>query len=162
MESKSRLKPIKEFRYYKRNLPHYDDPGNIYFVTFSTAAGCELTDSVKDAVFSSIKYHSGKKYTLYACIIMKTHVHIIIKPKEFSNGSLYSLAQIMHSIKSYSGNKVNKILSRKGSVWLKESYDRIIRDDDDYIEKMNYIIYNPVKAGLVSQPENYKWLFYLG
>jgi len=27
---------------------------------------------------------------------------------------------------------------------------------------MNYILYNPVKAGLVEKPEDYKWLFFGG
>jgi putative transposase len=90
---------------------------------------------------------------------MKTHVHLILVPKPDSNGELNSLSQIMHSIKSYSAKKINQVTQHKGRVWLEESYDRIIRDDDEYNEKMNYIIYNPVKADLVKSPLEYKWLF---
>ncbi|MBI2850011.1 MAG: hypothetical protein HYX80_03095 [Chloroflexi bacterium] len=50
----------------------------------------------------------------------------------------------MHSIKSYSANRIQKVLHHKeGSVWLDESYDRVVRDDKEYVEKMNYIINNP-------------------
>ena len=34
-------------------------------------------------------------------------------------------------------------------VWLDENYDRIIRDNNEFQEKMNYIINNPAKTNLV-------------
>ena len=162
MEPGSKLKPTKEFRVYRRNLPHWEHPGNAYFITFRTAAGYDLTQAAKDITLAAIKFHADKKYKLYACVVMKTHVHIILLPLEESKDSYFSLAQIMHSIKSYSANKIQKTLNKKGSVWLNENYDRIVRDEDDYLEKMNYVIYNPVKAGLVEEPKDYKWLFYEG
>jgi REP element-mobilizing transposase RayT len=91
--------------------------------------------------------------------VMSTHVHLIIHPVEQAKGSFYSLAQIMHSIKSYSAHKINDTMHKMGNVWLDENYDRIIRDNEDYIEKMNYTIYNPVRAGLVAEPKEYKWLY---
>jgi REP element-mobilizing transposase RayT len=162
LEPGSELKSVKEFRIYKRNLPHWEHPGSVYFITFKTAVGYNLTDAAKDITFAAIKFHTDKKYRLHACVVMKTHVHIIIYPLEESKDSFFSLAQIMHSIKSYSANKIQRALNKKGSVWLDESYDRIIRDDYDYLEKMNYVLYNPVKAGLVDEPEEYRWLFYEG
>lgn len=162
MKSNSRLKPLEEFRFYKRRLPHYEDPESVYFVTFNTVPNFELKDNIKYIVFDAIRYHADKKYQLHACVIMKSHVHIIICPLKKSKGTSFSLAQIMHSIKSYSAHKINKALDRNDSVWLDENYDRIVRDDDDYVEKMNYVIYNPVKAGLVEKPEDYKWLYYRG
>jgi hypothetical protein len=44
-------------------------------------------------------------------------------------------------------------------VWLDENYDRIIRDNNEFQEKMNYIINNPVKANLVETANDYKWLY---
>lgn len=74
----------------------------------------------------------------------------------------YSLAQIAHSIKSYSAHTIQKVLNSTGNIWQDENYDRVIRDEEEYLEKMNYIINNPLKAGLVEKPEDYKWLFYEG
>ena len=156
------LTPVKDFRVYRRNLPHWEDPGSVYFITFRTASEFTLSDAAKDITLSSIKFHADKKYKLHSCVVMETHVHSILQPLEESEGAFYSIAQIMHSIKSYSANRIQRMLNKKGSVWLDENYDRIVRDDDDYIEKMNYIIYNPVKAGLAEKPEDYKWLFFEG
>ena len=46
-------------------------------------------------------------------------------------------------------------------VWLDENYDRIIRDNKEFQEKMNYIINNPVKTNLVEAAKDYKWLYIL-
>lgn len=159
MELDTKLKPVKEFRVYKRNLPHWELPGSVYFITFNTAKEFTLSDTAKDITLDSIKFHSDKKYKLHGCVVMQTHVHLILQPLEATPGTFYSLAQIMHSIKSYSANSIQRLLNRKGNVWLDENYDRILRDDEEYLEKMDYIVNNPLKAGLVEKPEDYKWLF---
>jgi hypothetical protein len=46
--------------------------------------------------------------------------------------------------------KSNKVLNRKGKFWQPESYDRVIRDDRQLENKLRYTLYNPVKAGLIS------------
>jgi len=183
MEQETRLKPVREFRAYRRNLPHIELASSVYFITFRTTEGFTLSEEAKDITFESIKFHSGKKYELYACVVMETHVHIILRPLSAqarrpvpplgrpvppankansklvgADSAFYSLAQITHSIKSYSANRIQKLLHRNGSAWLDESYDRIVRDDEEYLEKMNYVINNPVKADLVEKPEDYKWL----
>jgi hypothetical protein len=42
-------------------------------------------------------------------------------------------------------------------VWQDESYDRIIRDDQELEEKLLYMYNNPVKAGLVADPADYEF-----
>jgi putative transposase len=158
----SYLKPNSDFRVYKGNLPHWELPGSAYFITITTLPDYTLTDSAKDIVFTAIKFHDEKKYMLYACVVMPTHVHVILLPLEESKGNYYSLAQIMHSIKSFTTNKVQKETPKKSKIWLDEGYDRIIRDDNDFFTKMNYIINNPQQAGLIEPTGNYKWLYYRG
>lgn len=162
MQPRFPLKPVTEFRTYKRNLPHWEDPGSIYFVTFNAIEKSVLSDAAKDIVFASLKFHADKKYKLHSCIVMETHVHSILQPLNESDGTFVSLASIAHSIKSYSANRIQRLLNLKGKVWQDENYDRIIRDEKDYLIKMEYIINNPVKAGLVGNPEDYKWLYYEG
>lgn len=183
MAASDRLKPTLNFKSYKRNLPHYEQPGSIYFITFKTMAGIILTDTAKDLILSAILYHDNKKYILEACVVMKTHVHCIIKPLTINNvtpvpisnvaqasspvsggistpaKSYYSIAQITHSIKSYSAKKILKLFNRKGNIWQDEHYDRTIRAYEEFEEKLYYIINNPVKAGIVRDPDDYPWLF---
>ncbi len=175
MESKDRLKPATGFRVSKRILPHFELPGSIYFITFSIVDRFNLSDSAKDIVLSSVRFHDVKKYILHTCVIMDDHVHCILQPVKIIKNvqaqrpvqpktvrqpvEYYSLAQITHSIKSYSANCLQKLLNQKCNIWQDENYDRIIRNNKEYTQKMNYIVYNPVKAGFVEKPEDYRWLF---
>ncbi len=54
------------------------------------------------------------------------------------------------------------MLNRKGKVWQNESYDRVIRDEDEFLEKLNYIANNPIKENLARQYKDYKWLYIKG
>ena len=42
--------------------------------------------------------------------------------------------------------------------WQKESYDHWVRDSAELERIRHYIEQNPVKAGLVSRPQDYPWL----
>ncbi|MBZ0203591.1 MAG: hypothetical protein K8I03_11305 [Ignavibacteria bacterium] len=45
-------------------------------------------------------------------------------------------------------------------MWQDESFDRIIRDDKELNEKLNYMFNNPVKAGITENPWDYVgWYF---
>ncbi|MBI4331174.1 MAG: transposase [Chloroflexi bacterium] len=155
------FQPAKEFRIYRRNLPHWEQPGSSYLITFRTAKEFTLSDEARTLALNSVMFHADKKYHLDACVVMEDHVHLILRPLEESPGSFYSLAEIMHSIKSYSANRIQRVTGWMGAVWLDENLDRIIRSDNDWMEKLNYVVSNPVKAGLVERPEDYKWLYFV-
>jgi putative transposase len=66
----------------------------------------------------------------------------------------------MKGIKSVSARKVNQLRETSGTIWQDESWDRIMRSEDDFVEKLQYMADNPVKAGLVATIEDYDaWYF---
>lgn len=75
--------------------------------------------------------------------VMPNHVHVLVKP--FSK---ISLPDIVHSWKSYTANKANKFLERSGKFWMRDYYDRFIRNDNHFEATINYIRNNPKKIGL--------------
>jgi putative transposase len=97
-----------------------------------------------------IKDGNKKFYTLHAVIVMPDHVHMILEPLPG-----YSLSRIMKGIKGASARKINKARNSYGSIWQDESFDRIIRDEKEYNEKMIYMFENPLRAGLTEKPEDY-------
>lgn len=159
MESNNRLKAINEFRMNRRNLPHFEEPGSVYFLTFHTIEGLILPNAAKDIVLDALKYHSEIKYKMLACVVMDTHVHSILQPLEISTGTYFSLSQITHSLKSYTANRIQRQLKIDGRIWQDETYDRVVRDENEYLEKAQYIIDNPLKAGLSTELDIYKWLY---
>ncbi len=55
--------------------------------------------------------------------------------------------------------KANKILNRKGAFWQHESYDHVVRDGNELERIINYVLHNPVRAGLVSSRDQWKWSY---
>lgn len=90
-------------------------------------------------------------YTLHAWVIMSNHVHILIDPRA-------PMARITRAIKTYSAREANVILDRTGQpFWHIESYDRWVRNSQEFEKIIRYIEGNPVAAGLVSNPEDWVW-----
>jgi REP element-mobilizing transposase RayT len=140
---------------YRRNLPHLEKPGSTYFVTFTTRNDFMLPDRAKSLVLEHCLYGNGKSYPLHCAIVMRTHVHLIFTPMVMDEATV-PLATIMNGIKGASSHSVNRLLKRKGSLWLDESMDHMIRTAADFDDKLLYIQMNAIETG-VRHPEEYPW-----
>ncbi len=83
-------------------------------------------------------------------MIMPNHVHLILKPIND-----YQLTRIMKGIKGVSSNKINKYKNFKRQIWQDESFDRIIRDEKEFNEKLQYMYNNPIRGGLTENTWDY-------
>jgi len=90
---------------------------------------------------------------------MPDHAHLIYTPLADERGPI-SIPEIMHAIKSESAHTINRALQRKGRVWQDESFDHVLRCNENLAEKTRYILQNPVRAGLVLEPRDYRWLWF--
>ena len=108
--------------------------------------------SVAEVVMQALLHFDGRHYRLHAWCIMPNHVHVLLTP-----GAVRSLAQIIHSWKSYSANKANVLLRRTGAFWQREYFDRYIRDQAHFVAAVEYIENNPVKAGLCQSPPQWRY-----
>ena len=108
--------------------------------------------SVAEIVRDSIKKFDLVRYLLFAWVIMPNHVHLLLRPLPG-----FSLEQIAHSFKSYTGLMANRVLGREGTFWMREPFDRYIRDADHFNRTVRYIENNPVKAGLCVRPEDWEF-----
>ena len=99
--------------------------------------------TIAKIVEDSITHFDGERYHLAAYCVMNNHVHLLIQPL-----GDHDLSSIIQSIKSYSAQNANAALSRSGSFWKKEFYDHLIRNEEDFINQLEYIKLNPIKAGI--------------
>ena len=143
----------------QRNLPHWELAGAIYFVTFSTWQKLELTPEARQVVLDSCLFFNNQRYKTYAVVIMPDHVHWLMQPLPKSDHKYWTLASIIHSIKSYTSKQVAKVMNHIGIVWQDERYDRIMRDEREFLETWNYIRENPVKANLSEIAERYPFFW---
>ena len=136
---------------YRNRLPHWRMEGACYAVAFHLIQGT-LTEQERDLVLNLIRGEHTVSCNIYALMIMPNHVHLVLQPFE---GIL--LAKLMQKFKGASARAVNLKRGANGSIWNKDSYDRILRNEPELIQKVKYIYENPLRAGLVSSPELYKW-----
>jgi len=115
-----------------------------------------LLDAIAKLVLDSLWFNHTKHYELFCVLLMSNHVHIVIKPLLQRPDTPYSLAQIMKEHKTYVAKQANMILNRSGEFWSREYYDYWIRDEEEFRRVINYILQNPVKAGLVKDYRDWK------
>jgi len=104
-----------------------------------------------------IQEMDGQQYVLYGAVVMNNHAHMILQPEEG-----YTIANILRGIKGSSAHSINRMRKTKGTIWQQEYFDRIIRDEKELEQKLEYLINNPAKAGLIENPWEYPALFVKG
>ncbi len=124
-------------------------------------------DKFKKIIIDSLIYLvSNGKIKLYAFVIMSNHIHLIWQAR---NG--YDPDKIRHSFMKFTAHQMLNELKKHDEDLLKkfkvEKKDRAYQfwkrnamsielfTEKVFIQKMNYIHYNPVKAGLCKFPEEY-------
>jgi REP element-mobilizing transposase RayT len=149
--------------FYRRKLPHLQRDNKTHFLTFCTHLRWALPDSARDVVLASCLHDNDIRMDTVVIVVMPDHVHMIFTPlvNEQSN-EVYSLGTIMDAIKGASAHRINRQLGRVGKVWQTESFDRVLRSSEKLDEKVQYILDNPVRKGLVAAWEKYPWLWYRG
>ncbi|MBI5868064.1 MAG: transposase [candidate division Zixibacteria bacterium] len=138
----------------RRDLPHWQQGGSVYFVTFRSARGALPPEARRLVIASSLHDH-GTKYEFILGVVMPDHVHLLLRPMETSPGVWPDLHMILKSVKGVSARRINQLMGTTGTVWQDESFDRIVRDEEEFQEKCNYILNNPIKSSLVNRPEDY-------
>ncbi len=164
------------------HLPHLVKEGSTYFVTFRladavaqradtrsspdspeelaatsdpplTLGSCLLRDQEASAVVvGALAHFRGTRYELLAWCVMPNHVHVVVQPWQ-----PWQLAKTMHTWKSFSANKINSLVGRRGRLWEREYFDHLIRREE-YVQRFaDYVEGNPVAAGLCALPQ--EWPF---
>jgi len=139
---------------YCRRLPQLQREHKNYFVTFCTKNRRVLDPESRDIVLRECVAQHGVSCWVHRAVVMPDHVHLLMAlfPAQ-------SLQNVMRLIKGRTARAINMQSSRSGPLWQRESFDHILRRDEDLIEKAEYIANNPVRAGLVATPEEYRWLW---
>ncbi|MBA3831770.1 MAG: carbamoyl-phosphate synthase large subunit, partial [Chthoniobacterales bacterium] len=188
------MDPHGDIHRTRRNLPHWEQPGATYFVTFRLADAVpnELQEQWREELTTWLKFHRepwdaktafehhrrfiqereewldrgtgscslrepaaahvvaeclrhfhGERYVLDAFAVMPNHVHVLVQP-----GEKFSLAEILHTWKSFTAKAINRSLGQTGLLWQGESFDRMVRDFEELERYRVYVANNPAKARL--------------
>lgn len=111
----------------------------------------ELQPAERDRVVSALRHFHEQRYLLSAYVVMNDHVHALVRPL-----GKYRLQDILHSWKSFTALQLQREYGRPNAVWQDEYFDRIMRDEKEFLEKAEYILNNPRKRW--PEIQEYSWM----
>ncbi|MCB9195076.1 MAG: transposase [Flavobacteriales bacterium] len=158
----------------------FHNPEGVYFVSFAVVEWLDVftRNEYKDILIESLEYcQKNKGMEIFAWCIMTNHVHLV-----FRSIGEQKPEQILGDFKRFTSKKLVKAIAENPKESRKEfflqqfkeaaaktsnvSENQFWRHDNKPIElwsnkvideKINYIHQNPVEAGLVFRPEDYKY-----
>ena len=104
-------------------------------------------------VLKNVKAVSG--FRLHAFCLMPNHVHLLMEQAGEPLGTVFKRIGV-----SYAG-WYNKKYDRVGHLFQDRFRSENVETDQYYMTALRYILWNPVKAGMVSAPGRYRWSSYL-
>ncbi len=159
-----------------RNYKFYEKT-ELYFVTYTVIRWIDVftRNEYKNILLDSWNYCiKNKGLKIYAWCIMTNHVHMIISSEK------EELSHIMRDMKSFTSTSLKKMIaenpieSRKSWIlkmmkeagtknknnksfqfWQQHNHPILLDSNFLLDQKLNYIHNNPVKAGFVTEPEEY-------
>jgi putative transposase len=158
---------------HRKRKVTYNIPGHVHFLTFSCQKRLPLLDSDLTRgwfIEALANARSNVGFDLWAFVIMPEHVHLLIRPRESEVGRI--LAAIKRPV---SAAAKQYLCDRNATSWLQRltvveggeevfrfwqaggGYDKNLTEEKAIQEIIAYIHANPVRRGLVEQPEQWYW-----
>jgi putative transposase len=145
--------PDQDIRFTHRHMPHWHAQGATYFVTFRVKR-VALSPDERLLVLSHLRSGDLRYYTLIAVTVMPTHVHTILTADRG-----FDISRILKGMKGVSARLINMRRHSRGTVWLNESFDRILGSQGEIIGTLKYMLHNSVEAFLATDPWHYQGWF---
>lgn len=155
---------IKFFEFQKKYFGHFDE----FLDRASDGPFWLKNPGIASITSEAIHFRDSKMYDLLAFCIMPNHIHMVFELLRGlsdashvgrRDSSPYIVTNIVENLKWYTALEANRALGRRGAFWQHESYDHVIRDDNELQTFIRYVIENPVKAGLVQHWRDWKWTY---
>lgn len=84
-------------------------------------------------------------------VIMPDHVHLFARGAQDAK----PLSKWVQTWKSITSRQLAATCNVEPPIWQRDYFDRFLRSADSYSEKWNYVLQNPVRAGLVSSADEW-------
>jgi putative transposase len=92
---------------------------------------------------------------VHAYVLMTNHIHFLATPESESG-----LSNTLKVVGSRYAQYINKNYRRTGTLWEGRHRSSLVQSEQYLLTCMRYIELNPVRAGMVERPEEYKWSSY--
>jgi len=92
---------------------------------------------------------------VHAYVLMTNHVHLLLTPREAD-----AAGRLMKLLGQRYVQHVNRLYRRSGTLWEGRFRSCIVQDEAYLLGCARYIELNPVRAGMVAHPSEYRWSSY--
>ena len=93
---------------------------------------------------------------IYAYCLMPNHVHLVLE----SPSGVKAMSSFMHGLNHTYAMIFNNEYNRVGHLWQNRYKNFAVLKDEYLVNLISYVELNPIRAGLVSRPEDYQWSSY--
>lgn len=87
----------------------------------------------------------------YGLVVMPDHVHMVVK---LGKGTL---SDAVKAFSTFTSGRINRLLNRRGPLWQAGFYDQALRGEKTLGAYLEYMLMNPVRAGLVESPQDWPY-----
>jgi putative transposase len=154
-------------------LRRYYGAGYLHFITTSCYQRQPLLGSPRNRdLFLRVLEQVRRRYqfVVVGYVVMPEHVHLLVSEPERANPSV-----VMQALKQgFARRLFRRWRTRQndrqaclwdaaltaGHIWQRRFYDSVVRTERKRIEKLRYMHRNPVKRGLVLEPDQWRWSSY--
>ena len=127
----------------------------LYFITFSTRDRQKIDDLRRlAAVFRDYCTRAGGEHNVAVgrYVIMPDHVHFFVRGNpDFVLSSWVGGLKRAMSVAGLSQSHATRLSMQRKSLWQPGFFDQVLRNDESYAQKWEYVRENPVRAGLVAE-----------
>jgi len=92
------------------------------------------------------------RVSIHAYVLMPNHVHLLATP-----GLEGGISRMMQYLGRHYVQYINKTYHRRGTLWERRFLANLVETDGCLLSLYRYIESNPVRSGMVSLPEQYRW-----
>lgn len=149
----------QHFRGYQRcSRIDYADSGNVFAVTICVKPrrSAFVASRTNEQLISEMKNLQEEGFWgVYLFCIMPDHLHLVVSP---------GAQGLSEAIKRLKGRMATwwRLHGDGKPLWQKGYFDHRLRSEEGFDDKCQYVMQNPVRAGLVSDTETYPWMGNLG
>lgn len=147
------------FKRAPHNPPHLFLPNALYMLTASIYQKellIQTSNRKQQWAEAFLKSAGIYNWQIVAWVVLHNHYHAIVRSPEKAE----TLSEFIGSYHKYTARKWNDEDNLSGrKVWW-NYWDTCIRSEHDYYNRLRYIFWNPVKHGLIEDPEDYDYCNY--
>ena len=145
--------PLPKRKYIRLPLAAYADPNSIFNITIDALERRAYFDqgSFNHKVVAILRGLAERhRCPIQIYCLMPTHLHMLIKP------GARSLVDFIGEFKKQTSD-LARVTQGVVKLWQRSFFDHRLRSDESAAEQYDYIRVNPVRAGLVANPNDWPW-----